>query len=399
MLAFVLACPLFAFAEPTNEREAVTSIASGELTSEHKESAEEKTLPAALKGETAIEKLTIAYDEAQQNLRAAEALIAKLQAQIDELEAVLPAQEERSNAAIKQRYIMQSNPLSMAEPLLSAESLGDFFRHFDYLQIVSKSNLEEFNKTVAMKNELDMAKQEQIIVRDTTKQKADEAEEELKAEQRERAEKAAKGQATSTQQARSIGGKKSKSTEEADDEDEDADEEDEDDEADDEDDEDADEEDEDDEEKPDSDEATQDTEALIDGADWYAPRDEFIEEWAERLDAYLKGTPLEGQGVNFAASAWKYCIDPRWSAAISNTESSKGAFCIRPHNAWGWGAADSDPYGLASEWASWEEAIDAHAAGLAKGYGYTISMRGAQSYCPPTWQSWYNKTLSEMAKI
>jgi len=299
--------------------------------------------------------------------------------QIDKLEAILPAQEARSNAAIKQRYIMQSNPLSVAEPLLSSDSLGDFIRHIDYLQIVSKSNLEEFNKTVSMKNELDTAKQEQIIVRDAAQEKVDAAEKELEAEQKERAEKAAKGQAKSVKQAGSLGGKNSvekSDDEESDENDEEAEE-----------------------EKPDVVEATQDTEDLIDGADWYASRDEFIAEWAERLDDYLEGSALEGQGVNFAASAWKYCIDPRWSAAISNTESSKGAICIRPHNAWGWGAADSDPYGLASEWASWEEAIDAHAAGLAKGYGYTISMGGAQSYCPPTWQSWYNKTLSEMAKI
>ena len=73
--------------------------------------------------------------------------------------------------------------------------------------------------------------------------------------------------------------------------------------------------------------------------------------------------------------------------------------CIRPHNAWGWGAADSNPYGLASEWDSWETAIEAHIRGLAKGYGYTISMSNAQKYCPITWQSWYNHTLSEMAKI
>ena len=388
-LVFVLACPLLAFAEPTDERETVKSIAGIELTAEPAEDAEEKTLPAALKGESDIEKLTIAYDEAQQNLQAAEALIEKLQVQIDKLEAILPAQEARSNAAIKQRYIMQSNPLSVAEPLLSSDSLGDFIRHIDYLQIVSKSNLEEFNKTVSMKNELDTAKQEQIIVRDAAQEKVDAAEKELEAEQKERAEKAAKGQAKSVKQAGSLGGKNSvEKSEDEDDEDADDDEE-----SDEKDDEEAEE------EKPDVVEATQDTEDLIDGADWYASRDEFIAEWAERLDDYLEGSALEGQGVNFAASAWKYCIDPRWSAAISNTESSKGAICIRPHNAWGWGAADSDPYGLASEWASWEEAIDAHAAGLAKGYGYTISMGGAQSYCPPTWQSWYNKTLSEMAKI
>ena len=77
---------------------------------------------------------------------------------------------------------------------------------------------------------------------------------------------------------------------------------------------------------------------------------------------------------------------------------SKGAYCIRPHNAWGWGAADSDPYGLASEWSSWEEAIDAHVKGLADGYGYTISILKAQKYCS-SWSSWYNNTLAQMAEI
>lgn len=146
-------------------------------------------------------------------------------------------------------------------------------------------------------------------------------------------------------------------------------------------------------------EATTDTSAIDDGADWSQSKEEFVAEWGPRIDAYLAGSPLYGQGDNFAKSAWKYCIDPRWSAAISNTESSKGAICIRPHNAWGWGAADSDPYNLASEWGSWEEAIDAHAAGLANGYGYTITMRGAQAYCPYTWQNWYNNTLREMSRI
>ena len=119
-------------------------------------------------------------------------------------------------------------------------------------------------------------------------------------------------------------------------------------------------------------------------------RDEFIAEWAPRIDAYLAGTPTEGQGVNYAATAWKYCIDPRWSPAISNTESSKGRVCIRPHNAWGWGS---------SSWDSWEEAIDAHVGGLSRGYGYTISEEAAQKYCPPNWQGWYERTLDQMNMI
>ena len=142
-----------------------------------------------------------------------------------------------------------------------------------------------------------------------------------------------------------------------------------------------------------------DTDGLDDGVDWFVDEDEFMEEWTERIDDYLEGTPLEGQGVHFARSAWRYCVDPRWSPAISYIESSNGAYCIRPHNAWGWGAADSDPYNLASEWDSWEEAIDAHVAGLAEGYGYTLSTSAARTYCPPGWRRWYNTTLGQMESI
>ena len=136
-----------------------------------------------------------------------------------------------------------------------------------------------------------------------------------------------------------------------------------------------------------------------DGADWYMSRDEFIAEWAPRINAYYAGTPMADTGEYFAAASWYYCIDPRWSPAISCIESSKGAYCIRAHNAWGWGAADSDPYNLASEWATWEEAIFAHAKGLAHGYGYTVTEAGAQAYCPLNAEEWYSKVVSEMNSI
>ena len=136
-----------------------------------------------------------------------------------------------------------------------------------------------------------------------------------------------------------------------------------------------------------------------DGADWYMSQDEFIDEWAPRIDAYLAGSPMAGTGESFARAAWLNCIDPRWSPAISTIESGKGAKCIRPFNAWGWGAADSDPKNLASEWSSWDEAINAHVKGLAYGYGYTISPGAAAAYCPSNHEHWYETTVSEMAKI
>ena len=136
-----------------------------------------------------------------------------------------------------------------------------------------------------------------------------------------------------------------------------------------------------------------------DGVNWYQTKEEFVEEWSRRIDKYYEGTAMAGTGAYFAEAAWYYCIDPRFSPAISCIESSKGAKCIRPYNAWGWGAADSDPYNLALEWGSWEEAIHAHVKGLAKGYGYTATRAGAATYCPFNANTWYSVVVSEMAKI
>ena len=119
-------------------------------------------------------------------------------------------------------------------------------------------------------------------------------------------------------------------------------------------------------------------------------RDSFIAEWSARIDAYLGGSPLAGQGATFATAAWNYGVDPRWSPAIAYAESSLGAACFLPHNAWGWGS---------SSWGSWEEAIDSHVAGLAHGYGYTITYEAAAKYCPPNANHWYNVVLAQMNSI
>ena len=124
--------------------------------------------------------------------------------------------------------------------------------------------------------------------------------------------------------------------------------------------------------------------------DWSVGKAAFMAEWTVRIDNYLAGSPLEGYGAVFADAAWTYGVDPRWSPAISNTESGKGLVCFRPCNAWGWGNTG---------WPDWETAIRSHVAGLAEGYGYTITQSSAQAYCPPTWESWYGKTLDQMAVI
>lgn len=131
--------------------------------------------------------------------------------------------------------------------------------------------------------------------------------------------------------------------------------------------------------------------AGLEAVDWTLDHDTFVSHWTSRINAYLGGSPLGGHGAAFAEAAWSYGIDPRLSPAISNTESSKGSVCFLPYNAWGWGQ---------SSWSSWNEAINAHVSGLAKGgYGPMITYAGAQRYCPPNYDHWYSTTTSEMARI
>jgi len=126
------------------------------------------------------------------------------------------------------------------------------------------------------------------------------------------------------------------------------------------------------------------------GAVTWSARDEFVKKWSGRIDAYLAGSPMAGHGKTFAEAAYDNGVDPRFSPAIANVESSKGLYCFKPHNAWGWGS---------SGWGDWDSAIRDHVAGLASGYGYTVSVSVAKKYCPPNWQFWYSAVLSNMNSI
>lgn len=125
--------------------------------------------------------------------------------------------------------------------------------------------------------------------------------------------------------------------------------------------------------------------------DWSASDEEIVAKWAPRIDAYLKGHGLEGQGETFVRAGIKYGVDPRFSAAISNTESTRGDFCFASHNAWGW---------MGQSFSNWKEAIYAHSKYLTCNYYHArLDAQTAQTYCPPTWDSWLANTLSAAQSI
>lgn len=123
----------------------------------------------------------------------------------------------------------------------------------------------------------------------------------------------------------------------------------------------------------------------------------FVQKWAPRIDAYLAGRPLAGQGAVFAEAAWQNCIDPRWSAATSVIESGGGAACFAPYNAYGWLGRGG--------FGSWEEGVREHAAYLRSTYGSSFTPTAAAIYllgdpgATAEANDYYLQVVAEIARI
>ena len=292
--------------------------------------------------EIEITALEAEYNDATARVAKAGEIVAENQAKIEEIQRELPDQRKRADAAATQLYEMHSNRLYYVDFILNAQSFGDFLKQLEYFERVTKANLQELDRLDGMLAALEIAGKALSNAQAEADEQVARASEAFAAMQEKRVARQERGQTESLEQ----------------------------------------------DDKPE----------ILDGADWHMTEGQFVAEWAPRIDAYLEYTPMEGLGKTFAQMAYRYCVDPRWSPAISFTESGNGQVCIRPYNAWGWGAVDSDPYNSAAEWESWDEAIEAHVKGLASDYGYTISKYAAEKYCS-TPDSWYEKTLEQMARI
>lgn len=145
------------------------------------------------------------------------------------------------------------------------------------------------------------------------------------------------------------------------------------------------------------------------GADFSLDKDAFVAKWGAAIDSFFAqydgrsgvSSPLKGHGDAIAAQAYEQKVDPRLCAAVSVVESSAGVYCIKPHNAWGWGAADNNPYAGAASWTSWDGAIESWHKGLV---GSKTGMASAGSvsrlggiYCS-SWD-WPSKVIDEMQRI
>lgn len=315
---------------------------------------------AALASEEAdaeVAETSQSYEEARAQLEEVEARIEENERRVDELEAEIPEQQEAAAAAISSHYKLQQDSPGLVMLLLSADDFDDFVTTLGYLEVVSARNSEEIEELLGMQEELEATRAELDEDRAEAEERVAEAEAALAAAQ---AAAQAQAEAEAEEAAAAIAAAQEAANTQA------------------------------------TSESGNSFTVEIPSAsspsavEWPADKTAFVALWAPRIDAYLAGSPLSGHGSTFAEAAYDYGVDPRWSPAIACIESGKGAYCFLPCNAWGWGAVS---------WPDWDTAIRAHVAGLASGYGYTISVAAAQKYCPPNWEFWYSSVLSEMERI
>ncbi len=345
-----------------------------------------------------VEETAAAYNDAVAQREQLEAQAAECQARLDELAAQMPAAQDRAAEAIRSQYKYQQGTNEMIELLFSADGFEQFLATLQYFESVDRHNANQIDELLALQaqiaqeqadldaalaqaQEQEAAAEEALAeakaARAEAQRRAEEEARRRAAEEAERQRAAAAAAAAEAEANQNAGDAAGEGGEEAT-------------------------------PQPDGGESAGDAEAPQEPADegwsdggyeeepeppavdWMSDRDIFINDWGSRIDSYLGGSPLGGYGRTFAAAAWDYGVDPRFSPAIAYAESSLGAYCFLPHNAWGWGS---------SSWGSWEEAIYAHVAGLSRGYGYTLTYDGALKYCPPNADYWYNTVASQMAMI
>ena len=323
-----------------------------------------------------VEETAAAYEEAKANLDALDAQMEELQEQIDAIKAELPEAQEAASEAMVDLYYYQKGTNSFLSLLLNSTSFSDVITTLKYMEQIQEESNAAVDELNEMQAELEAAESELAVLEAAAEDEAKAAAEALSAAQilrqeaqdQAEAEEAAElaalaaAEAAAEEDEEESSSSSSTGTDSLNDENT----------------------------ATDTSVSSVTTSASSGAVDWTLSYDEFIEEWTARIDAYLEGSPLAGYGRNFAEAAWTYGVDPRWSPAIACIESSKGRYCFRSYNAWGWGSVS---------WSSWEEAIDAHVNGLSRLYGTTLTTAAAKKYCPPTWEDWYNKVAAQMNQI
>lgn len=349
-----LSLPAVALAEPTSSQE--LQATADELMAEVRERVK-------------------AYNEAQAKVADLEGQISKSEADIADIQARLPQERASAARSIKNLYRMSQDDAGLVGLILCSEDFESFVANITYLDAVTDYQSERVQALVRSEQDLETAKATLEVQRQQAAEEQAQADEALSAAQEaaERAQEAADAARTAEEAqaaaatALSGGGFTQAASPE---------------------------------------EAISVTNALAAQAGIAVrddvpatgdDRDAFVDAWAPRIDAYLAGRPLAGQGRAFAEAAWDAGIDPRWSAATSMIESGGGAACFAAYNAYGWLARGG--------FSSWEEGVRAHATYLRGTYGTSFTPAAAALYLvgdPSALaesNEYYLSVMGEIAKI
>ena len=340
---------------------------------------EAQTSDAVSDLEQKVRESASAYDAAVAYQDELASQISELNANIADLEEKLPAQQEQCDESLVALYKYSYDSGSVVQMLIDSKSIIDMLSLVDQYNWVIDHHVNAIQQTVQMKNELessrvqlasdkaaaDTAADDAASALSTAKAARQKAAEEAAAKQKAEAEAAAQQKQEAEQKVEAA--QQSGDTQAA--------------------------------AQAQSEAAAAEAAQEAGGGggsssgnvDWSSDKTAFVNEWASRIDDYLSGSPTAGTGKYYAAAAWDNGVDPRWAPAISCIESTKGAYCFRSHNAWGYGS---------SGFSSWEEGINTVVRGLGSSlYGGHLTQEAARTYCPPTWQDWYANVSSEMSKI
>lgn len=323
-----------------------------------------------------IEDATSAYSDARSKLDELQKKIDSNTASIEQIEAKLPEQQEKASSAMRDLYKYQKGTNPIVSFLVNTQSLSEFFTTVKYTNQITSSSVDEIEKLDNMQTQLEKDKSDLDQAKSDLESEEKSAQDALSQAQKLRSEAQAKAEKENAEELAKLAADKAAAEQKISGEGVSG--------------------------NNSNSQATNanttidttpsnNSTASTDNSDY----DSFVNSWASRIDNYLAGSPMAGQGRTFAIAAWNTGVDPRWSPAIACIESTKGTYCAGAYNAWGWSAAG----GGWRSFGSWSEAINAHVAYLGRTYGSTLTPAAAQKYCPPTWQDWYNKVAAQMNRI
>lgn len=320
-----------------------------------------------------IEDATSAYNDARTKLEDLQKQIDSNEANIDKIEAELPEQQAKASSAMRDLYKYQKGTSPIVSFLVNTQSLGDFITTCKYTNQITSSSVDEIEELNKMqteleqnKTELDQAKSqlegEQKNAEDALAQAQQlRSEAQAKAEQENAAElaklEADKAAAAEKISGTGVSGNNSNS-------------------------------------QATNSNTTIDT-TVNNSNSGNSDYDSFINEWTNRIDNYLAGSPMAGQGYNFAVAAWNTGVDPRWSPALAASRAARASIAPGSYNAWGW----SGRGGGWRSFGSWSEAVSAPRCLPGRQLWLHAYPGSRQEVLPPTWQDWYNKVASQMNRI